>query len=329
MAENTHVVMPQNVIALVSDLDMTLTPEYTQKPLLRRYGIPDDEFWKDVNGRYARAKDERQRQLVEEESRFPEGLRVPVEQLRADYTEEMVYANVILEYVRSGRMKGLSRKILREVGQEIEFFPGVPEFIGELKRFVGENPKWKKHDVKLEFYVISSAIADMIRGSKIMPFCDGIYAFEFGTGQNDRVDGEIDRVNFPMSYTEKTRFIHKITKGDGVDVNDPLPAQMRRVRGDCIIYVGDGPTDVPAMSTTNNFGGKCIAVYGSAKDAFDNAIRLREQNRVVSFSEANYIEGSQTIRTLKHMITENAERIVRDRETAIAGFSGRSPRLPS
>ncbi len=330
MEMNPH---PQNVVALISDLDLTLTPEYTQTPLLKKFGINPDDFWSYVNTRYALEKIHRKKELEAEENRFPQELRVSAEQQRSDFAQELIYTNVILEYVRNGVLKGLNRKILRECGSEIKFFPGVPEFIPALKNWVSENPAWKKHDIKLEFYVVSSAIADMIRGSRIMPFCDGIFATEFGTGKNDRVEGEIDRIDFSVSYTEKTRFIHQISKGFDVDVNDPLPKHMRRVRGDCTIFIGDGPTDVPSMSTINAFGGKNIAVYGrygsEEKDrrAFEKAFRLREQNRVFSFSPANFVENSQTINTLKRLIADCADRIAKNRESVIASFTGKTPKI--
>ncbi len=331
--ETTGHLHPQNVIALISDFDLTLTPYYTQTPLLKKFGINQDDFWKDVNSRYALEKEARKKELEEEERKFPEEQRVPVEQERADFSQELIYTNIILEYAREGKMPGLNRKILRECGKELEFFPGVPEFIQVLKTWVASNTVWKKHNIKLEFYLVSSAIADMVRGSKIMPFCDGIFATEFGTGKNDRVNGIVDRIDFSVSYTEKTRFIHKISKGFDVDVNDPLPKHMRRVRGDCMIFMGDGPTDVPSMSTVNAFGGKCIAVYGKYEDekkdirSFQNAFKLREQNRVFSFSPANFAEDSQTINTLKYLIGECADKIVKDREAVIAAFAGKSPKI--
>ena len=323
----------QNVIALISDLDLTLTPYYTQAPLLKKFGIDSDEFWKDVNSRYALEKQLRKKELEEEEKRFPPELRVPLEQERADFTQEQIYTNIILEYIKEGKMPGLSRKLFRECGKEINFFPGVPEFVQNLKNWVELNSLWKKHNIRLEFYIVSSAIADMVRGSKIMPFCDGIFATEFGTGKNDRVEGSVDRIDFSVSYTEKTRFIHKISKGFDVDVNDRLPNHMRRVSGDCMIFMGDGPTDVPSMSTVNKFGGKCIAVYGRYGDekkdrkAFENAFKLREQNRVLNFSPANFVENSQTMNTLKYLIGECADKIVKDREAVIAAFSGKTPKI--
>jgi len=324
---------PQNVIALISDLDLTLTSEYTQTPLLKKFGIAPEEFWKYVNSIYALEKSQRKKELESEENKFPPELRVSADQHRSDFTQELIYTNVILEYIRKGIFNGLSRKVFRESGKEIKFFPGVPEFVPHLKNWVLENPRWKKHDIKLEFYIVSSGIADMIRGSKIMPFCDGIFATEFGTGKNDRVDGEIDRIDFSVSYTEKTRFIHMISKGFDVNVNDPVPHNMRRVRGDCMIFMGDGPTDVPSMSTVNSFGGKSIAVYGKIGDeekdkkAFENAMKLRQQHRVLSFSQADFTPGSQTISTLKYIISEAAEKIVKDREAAIEAFAGKSPKI--
>lgn len=324
---------PQNIIALMMDFDLTLTPKYTQWPLLEHYGISEGDFWNDVNSRYAPDPEKRKQQLEVEEGSFPKNLRRPVAQNRADYTKELVYANVILDYVKNGRFKGLSRRLLRELGTKIDFFPGVPDFVKQLKELVSSNPEWKKHDIKLEFYIISGAIADMIRGSGIQSDCEGIFATEFGTGTNDRAEGEIDRIDFSVSDTEKTRFIHQINKGFEVGVNDQLPKHLRRVRGDCMIYVGDGPTDVPCMSTTNNFSGKCLAVFGKTGDmekdkkAFKHAFDLSEQGRVFSFSEADYTEGSQTRQTLERFIAENADIITKDRKDMISMYAGKTPKF--
>ncbi|HLD42118.1 MAG TPA: hypothetical protein VJB06_03710, partial [archaeon] len=202
---------PQNIIAIVADLDHTLVPRDSEYPIFEHFGIDEKKFWQEVNSRHIISKLERKKQLEQDELKLPEELRVPITQQRTDVSSELVYANVILEYVRKGTFKGLNRKMLRELGSKIEFFPGVPEFISEIKEMVRSNPVWSKHDIKVEFYIVSSALAEMIRGSRISKFCDGIFATElspkFG---DDTVSGEIDHIDFSVSYTEKTRFIHMI-----------------------------------------------------------------------------------------------------------------------
>ncbi|HLD56668.1 MAG TPA: hypothetical protein VJA47_00065 [archaeon] len=325
---------PQNVIAIVCDLDHTLVPRDSEYPIFDHFGISEDAFWKDVNSRHVASKDTRKKQLEQEEEKFPVDIRVPVSQERADISSELVYANVILEYVRKGIFKGLNRNLLRELGKKIDFFPGVPDFIQEIKEMVKSNPAWNKHDIKVEFYIVSSALADMIRGSKISKFCDGIFATEiFPKFGDDQVNGEIDHISFSVSYTEKTRFIHMIHKGFDVSVNDFVPANLRRVRGDCIIYIGDGLTDVPPMATTNHLGGKSIAVYNDSpgdpktEKRFQDAVTLRDHGRVFNFGPADFRQGQQTRKTLELLVQKAANRIAEDIEKSVKEGTGRSPRL--
>ncbi len=321
---------PQNIIAIIADLDHTLCPRDSEYPIFDHYDISEEAFWTDVNRRYESDKKKILKKLEQEEVKFPDGIRVPTSQERAGVSSELVYANVILEYVRRGVFKGLSRKLLRELGKEIGFFSGVPDFIQDIKDMVRANPFWNKHDIKVEFYIVSSALADMIRGSKISKHCDGIFATElspkFG---DDVVDGEVDKIDFSVSYTEKTRFIHMIHKGFDVSVNDFVPQNLRRVRGDCLIYIGDGLTDVPPMAATNSLGGKCIAVYDpKAEDKrFSNALTLREHGRVFNFGPANFSKGEQTRKTLEILVSKAANKIVKDRETLLQEGTGKSPKL--
>ena len=43
-----------------------------------------------------------------------------------------------------------------------------------------------------------------------------------------------------------------------------------------IIYIGDGPTDVPALSLVRDKGGLGVAVYNSAKESDEINKRLRQ-----------------------------------------------------
>jgi len=68
-------------------------------------------------------------------------------------------------------MAGLNNKILKEVGKEINFYPGQAEFFEESKKWVTEKPEYKKHGIKLEHYIVGTGLAQMIRGSKDCAIC--------------------------------------------------------------------------------------------------------------------------------------------------------------
>ena len=55
-------------------------------------------------------------------------------------SSEISYLNHILTYVLAGLMPKLNNKLLRELGAEIKFYPGLPEFFAKSKGFVPEKP---------------------------------------------------------------------------------------------------------------------------------------------------------------------------------------------
>ena len=146
----------QSIIACIWDFDKTLIPGYMQGPLFRRYGIDEATFWAETN------------KLVENYAK--RGYRI---------SSEISYLNHILTYVRAGLMPKLNNKVLHELGAEIQFYQGLPEFFVKSRGFVTENPDYRKHELQLEHYIVSTGIAEMIRGSAIAPYVDGIWGCEF------------------------------------------------------------------------------------------------------------------------------------------------------
>jgi hypothetical protein len=94
-----------------------------------------------------------------------------------------------------------------------------------------------------------------------------------------------------------------------------------------MIYIADGPSDIPVFSLINRFGGRTFAVYrpGSSGE-FSQVNNLQKQNRVQSFGEANYTEDSQTSMWIKNAITEISTQIVKNRERALGDKIGKPPR---
>src|SRR6185295_6647668 len=135
----------QNIIALIWDFDRTLTPDNMQRPIFEAYGIREQDFWDEVN-------------------------RLPAYYAKADVTvqPDTCYLTHILSYVQAGKMKGLTNERLRELGEKIVLFPGLPEAFDRL-RAVLSPPKYRDADLKLEHYIVSTGLEPMIRGSAIYP----------------------------------------------------------------------------------------------------------------------------------------------------------------
>jgi hypothetical protein len=207
---------------------------------------------------------------------------------------------------------------------------------------VTEKPEYRKHEIQLEHYIVSTGIAEMIRGSAIAPYVDGIWGCEFienplqpGFLQQKEfelgADAEIAQIGMMIDNTSKTRALFEINKGTNkdpvLDVNAKIPSEDRRIQFPNMIYIADGPSDIPCFSLVKERGGKGYGVYNPDRlDEFKQNDALRNADRIGHYGRADYREGSETYNWIKLQIQEIADRIVAEREAAVAKRVARPPR---
>jgi len=94
-----------------------------------------------------------------------------------------------------------------------------------------------------------------------------------------------------------------------------------------MIYIADGPSDVPVFSVLWQYGGKTIGVY-KPKDleSFQQVNTLQEEQRVQSIAPADYRLGEPAYLTILTAVNQIANRIVGERLTALRQRVGRPPR---
>lgn len=309
----------QNIVTCIWDFDKTLIPAYMQAPLFRRYGIDEPNFWTETNNLTSHYK--------------KRGYHI---------SSEIAYLNHILTHVLAGQMAGLNNKILRQCGAEIEFYPGLPDFFNLSRAYVREKPEYLKHDIALEHYVVSTGLAEMIRGSAIAPMVDGIWGCEFvenplqpGFLQQKELEisaeAEIAQIGTVIDNTTKTKAIFEINKGTNknpaIDVNSNIKPADRRIPLMNMIYIADGPSDIPSFSVVRNGGGKAYAVYNPDSTAeFEQNDRLRQVDRIDHYGPADYTPNSPTAKWLRLQIHGICDRIVADREAAVAQRVSKPPR---
>ena len=306
----------QSIIALIWDFDKTLTHGYMQNPLFAEFGVDANKFWVEVTALpdyYGKLKP-------------PDG---PYQVNR-----DTIYLNHILTYVRRGIFEDLTNAKLRELGAKIELAPGLPEFFDRTRKIVKVDP-YVKHDISVEHYVVSTGLRPMIEGSGLLEAVDGIWACDLlpeaaQPGFQDKPGAfgspVVAQIGYAIDNTSKTRAIFEINKGvnksDKVEVNTVVPEDQRRVPMQNMIYIADGPSDVPSFSLVNSKGGKTLGVYAPGDDNYDNAFQLQEQGRVNSIAEADYTPDSAADRWLRKVVTKMADRIVRDREHVFSSYGG-------
>lgn len=306
----------QSTIALVWDFDKTLTHGYMQDPLFEEYGVDAKVFWSEVNA----LKD------YYGDKQCPGG--------PAQVGKDTIYLNHILTYVREGIFKDLTNDKLRDLGAQLILAPGLPEFFDRMREITTVE-KYAKHDIKVEHYIVSTGLRPMIEGSALFKSVDGIWACEllpeaappeFQQHLGAFGNPVVAQIGYTIDNTSKTRAIFEINKGvnknSTVEVNTVVPEDQRRVPMQNIIYIADGPSDVPSFSLVNSKGGKTLGVYAPGDANYESAAQLEEQGRVNSIAEADYTPDSAADRWLRRSIQHMADRIVRDRELVFASYGG-------
>lgn len=217
----------------------------------------------------------------------------------------LAYMNHMIEEAKVGNI-GTTRESFKTYGKTVEFFPGVEECFNRISDYS------KKHNIKIEHYIVSSGLKEMIEGSRIGKKFKKIYACSFIYDNNDAAKWPAVAVN----YTTKTQFLFRINKGieddnDNKRVNEFIPENEREVPFARIIYIGDGLTDIPCMKLVKEKGGNSIAVYdpnNKNKKKKDTEILLSD-GRVNFIAEADYSNNSHLDQIVTAVIDNIASKL--------------------
>lgn len=284
-----------NIIAVIWDCDKTLVDGYMQDPIFKEYGIDAKKFWKEVN-----AKPKEFEKM---------GIRV---------NKDTYYLNHFIKCAQDGTLKGLSNKKLKDYGAKQKFYNGIPEIFQKTKEMFKDDKAYTEYGIQVEHYIVSTGFAEVIRGSELMPFVDGIWGCELLEAPDSEGNPIISEVLYTIDNTTKTRAIFEINKGigkiDGIEVNSKIPEENRRVHFENMIYIADGPSDIPAFSVVKKNGGATFAIYPKGDlEAMKQVEQMREDGRVDMYAEADYSEGTTAYMWITNKIQKMAD-CIRDTE---------------
>lgn len=267
-----EVIMEQNnedmpVLAICYDFDKTLSPDDMQaQGYIQSVDYEVEQFWKETN------------------------------KLSTDNDMDQNLAYMYMMVNKSRGKLVFTKKRLREDGAKVELFPGVDTWFDRI------NDYGIKKGVKVEHYIISSGLKEMIEGTKVADKFKRIYACSFYYDDAGVAVWPAQVVN----YTNKTQFLFRIEKGV-LDVNDQqvnayYEPDEYRVPFRNMVYIGDSDTDVPCMKLVNMNGGHSIGVYNSKTNDKSKVFRMIDEKRIRYFVPADYTEDSKLERLVKQII---------------------------
>lgn len=293
-----------NIIAIVWDFDRTLINGYMQEPIFKKFGVDANKFWTEVNS-------------LPEKYFKEQGVRV---------NPDTVYLNQFIKYTKDGTFKGLNNSMLKEFGKEMNFYPGVPDIFEKTRNLIENEPIYEEYDIKVEHYIVSTGMSQIIRGSAIAPYINGIWGCELIETPDEAGNPVISEVGYTIDNTSKTRALFEINKGvnhlEGVEVNTKIPENLRRVQFANMVYIADGPSDIPAFSVVNKNNGATFAIYpkGDIK-AMEQVENMRLDGRINMYAEADYTEGTTAFMWICNKIKQFAERIRKEEKDRISVYT--------
>lgn len=254
--------MKKPIVAFIYDFDGTLSPGNMQEfGFIQAVGKTPAEFWT-LSDKIA---------------------------IGQDASNVLAYMKLMYDEAKACGIK-LRREDFKEFGKEIELFDGVRQWFSLINEY-GDS-----HGVKVEHYINSSGLKEIIEGSPIAGEFKHIFA---GTFLYDD-KGEAEWPGIAVDYTAKTQFLFKISKGifssrDNKMVNSSVADIKKRIPFSHMIYFGDGETDVPCMKIVGMFGGNSVAVYDENNEKKRaTALKLKRQGRVKFITPAVYTKDGRT-----------------------------------
>jgi phosphoserine phosphatase len=260
--------------AIAYDFDGTLAPGNMQEyDFVPKIGMTSKRFWQEVNA------------LTKKHN--------------ADNI--LIYMMHMLDKAQAAQVP-VSKENFVAFGQSVALYEGVKSWFDRI------NAHGKKQGFKVNHYIISSGIREMVEGTPIAKEFAAIYASAFIYDHN----GVAKWPALAVNYTTKTQFLFRINKGvlnvyDNSRINEFIPKEERSVPFEHMVFIGDGETDIPCFRLVKEQRGHAIAVYKpNTRGAKGKAEKLVAEGRVNFIAPANYSENSEMDRFVKGIIDKVA-----------------------
>ena len=268
--------MPRKLIrmAIAYDFDGTLAPGNIQEnSFIPAIGMTKSAFWQRNKAR--------------------------AEKHQAD--EVLSYMTFMLERATAEDVP-VRRADFAHHGKTVKLFSGADKWFDRVNAYA------KKRHVKVQHFIISSGIREMIEATRIGKKFTKVFASSFAYDAN----GVARWPALAINYTTITQYLFRINKGSlqvhehGL-INDFVPHEDRPVPFTNIVFIGDGETDIPCMRLVRDQGGHSIAVYQPAsKTKKARAEKLIKDQRADFIAPANYAKGGRLDEIIRAIVDKVA-----------------------
>lgn len=209
----------------------------------------------------------------------------------------LAYMHMMLEEARKAKV-AVRKSDFKQFGANITLFPGVADWFKRINAYA------KSKGVRMEHFIISSGIREMVEGTPIYKEFKKVYASGFMFDHN----GVACWPALAVNYTTKTQYLFRINKGsldvhDNSVINKFVPKDQRPVPFEHMVFIGDGETDIPCMRLVKDQGGHSIAVYdGNRRGVKKHADQLVTEGRATLSTAADFRDGSAIDQCVKAII---------------------------
>ena len=209
-----------------------------------------------------------------------------------------------IKELAEGGQKLITKEYFKRCGRNIEYFRGVKSFFPKINRYVKQA---SKNRMTVRHYIISAGLKEILEGTSIRKEFYNIFGSEYHYDYSGRPIWP----KVLITDTIKTQYLFRINKGKeniNESINEHMPEANRPIPFGNMIYIGDGLSDVPAMTLTKKNGGHSIAVYRPYNQKGLNVCKsLLKANRVDFIAHADYTKGKE----LSEYVTSTLDLIIK------------------
>ena len=183
----------------------------------------------------------------------------------------------------------------RKITNLVKLYPNISRFFKKIKSFEKQS-RFKKSNVRIHNFIITAGLKEYVEALVPKRIFSNIWGCRYSPAYRKGYEDDVESVPvFCMDQTMKTRALYEISKG--VFVNESKSVNDKVIKGKFwspfsnFIYIGDGPTDVPALSLTRAYGGYGIVVFNPDEDkkiVKDKLKKMSADSRCDLITKANF-----------------------------------------